>query len=1020
MRAKLKKYALLIFFIILVSPYLSIAQKSAFDGLTDVKYQRAIELFDKEKYVAAQKLFLEIATDPVNKSSIKKGNSEYYALVCAIELFNEDANELGERFLARNPESQWANAAKFKLGKFEYTKKRYRSALEYFTKVDKGELNEDDQAEFTFKTGYSWFMLDSLDKARKSFYEIKDIDTKYTSSAIYYYSHIAYTQKNYETAIAGFTRLKKDETFAPLVPYYISQCYYYQQKFDELLAYAPPLIDSVIESRVAEMSRMIGDAYYKNNQLKEAIPYYERYFKKGKDFKPEDYYQAGYCYYMQAIYDKASEMFEKSALSNSNVAQSSNYHLGDCYVKLNHKEKALLAFSSAAKMDYDPKIKEDAAFNYAVLTFEMSNTPFNSAIKALNDYITKYPDSKRTDEAYNYLIAACLNTHNYQDALSYLGKVKVKDKNIKKAYQRAAFFKGLELFNNLQFNESLKMFDLSLKYSDADPLITARTYYWMGEANYRLKDISTAVDNYNLFVASNVASKTSEFKLANYNIGYCAFNKKDYNAAQTNFTKYAENPKVKKDKTLADAYNRLGDCSFAESKYSEAIERYTKSIEVGLSDKDYAIYQKAFSLGLLGEHKKKISLLNQLLTSTPESGYCDDAMYEIGRSNVSLQKPDEATKYFRKLNNDYPSSSLVKKSLLQLGLIEYNAERNTSAIEIYKKAVSDFPGTQEAKSALTGIKNIYVEQNDVDTYLKYSETLGDFANVSKSERDSLLYYSGENLYTAGDCKKATDNFKKYLEKYPEGNFTVNANFYKGECSLKSGEINEALNSFNFVINKPNNNFTEPSLLEASKINFDQKNYAAALLNFQKLDSIAEILDNKAFAQVGIVKSSYALNDYKTSIELSQKLIKSMSLPQETERQVRFILAKSLSANGQTADAIEQMKKLAKDVKNTEGAEAKFRIAEFYFNQNQQDKAQKEIFNFIDLNSPHQYWMAKAFMLLADIYHNKKDDFQASNTLQSIIDNYENKEDGIVKEAIEKKSGFEKKAPVEKTENQDSI
>ena len=1018
MQAKLKKYSLLIILSIFFCPFISIAQKSAFDGLSDEKYRRALELFEKEKYVAAQKLFLEMASDPVNKNSLKKGNSEYFALVCAIELFNQDANELGERFLARNPESQWVNAAKFQLGKFEYTKKRYRPALEYFTKVEKGELNDDDRAECIFKTGYSWFMLDSLEKARKSFYEIKDIDTKYTSSAIYYYSHIAYSQKNYETAIAGFNRLRKDETFAPLVPYYISQCYYYQQKFDELLAYAPPLVDSVIESRVAEMARMIGDAYYKKNQLNEAIPYYERYFKKGKDFKPEDYYQAGYCYYMQSIYDKAAQMFEKSALSNSNVAQSSNYHLGDCYIKLNQKDKALLAFSAAAKMDYDPKIKEDAAFNYAVLTFELSNTPFNSAIKALNDYITKYPDSKRTDEAYNYLIAACVNTHNYQDALSYLGKVKVKDKNIKKAYQRAAFFKGLELFNNLQFNESLNMFDLSLKYSDSDPLIAARTYYWMAEANYRLKDIPTALDNYNLFVASNVASKTPEFKLVNYNIAYCWFNKKDFNAAQSNFTKYADNPKVKKDKTLTDTYNRLGDCSFIDSKYSEAIGFYTKSIELGLSDKDYAIYQKAFSLGLQGDHKKKISLLNQLLTSMPESGYCDDALYEIGRSNVSLQKTDDATKYFKKLNKDYPSSNLVRKSLLQLGLIEYNAERNTSAIEIYKKVVADFPGTQEAKSALTGIKNIYVEMNDIDSYLKYSETLGDFANVSSSEKDSLLYYAGENLYTKGDCKKANDNFKKYLEKYPEGNFTVNANFYKGECSLKSGETNDALNSFNFVIHKPYNNFTEPSLLEASKLNFDQKNFSAALLNFQKLDSIAEISENKTFAEVGIVKCSFALNDYKTSIEQSQKLIKSISLPQETERQVRFILAKSLSANGQDAEAIEQMKKLAKDVKNIEGAEAKFRVAEYYFKQNQQDKSQKEIFNFIDLNSPHQYWMAKAFMLLADIYHNKKDDFQASNTLQSIIDNYDNKDDGIIKEAIEKKSGFEKKTPV--TETHDSI
>ena len=99
---------------------------------------------------------------------------------------------------------------------------------------------------------------------------------------------------------------------------------------------------------------------------------------------------------------------------------------------------------------------------------------------------------------------------------------------------------------------------------------------------------------------------------------------------------------------MADAYNRLGDCYFADSKYNDALIFYTKAIEIGQFDKDYAIFQKAFTLGLLNDHKKKISLLNTLITSMPESGYTDDAYFEIGRSEVALQKPDDAIKYFNK------------------------------------------------------------------------------------------------------------------------------------------------------------------------------------------------------------------------------------------------------------------------------------------------------------------------------------------------------------------------------------
>ena len=41
---------------------------------------------------------------------------------------------------------------------------------------------------------------------------------------------------------------------------------------------------------------------------------------------------------------------------------------------------------------------------------------------------------------------------------------------------------------------------------------------------------------------------------------------------------------------------------------------------------------------------------------------------------------------------------------------------------------------------------------------------------------------------------------------------------------------------------------------------------------------------------------------------------------------------------------------------------------------------------------HPYWVVKAFILLADIYAEKDNMFQAKATLQSIIDNYDGDQD----------------------------
>ena len=72
--------------------------------------------------------------------------------------------------------------------------------------------------------------------------------------------------------------------------------------------------------------------------------------------------------------------------------------------------------------------------------------------------------------------------------------------------------------------------------------------------------------------------------------------------------------------------------------------------------------------------------------------------------------------------------------------------------------------------------------------------------------------------------------------------------------------------------------------------------------------------------------------------------------------------------------------------------------------------QGEVFAFAKRNTPHQYWLAKSFLLLAEGYRQQDDLFQARATLQSILANYEVKDDGIVAEV---KAALERLAAEEK-------
>jgi len=87
-------------------------------------------------------------------------------------------------------------------------------------------------------------------------------------------------------------------------------------------------------------------------------------------------------------------------------------------------------------------------------------------------------------------------------------------------------------------------------------------------------------------------------------------------------------------------------------------------------------------------------------------------------------------------------------------------------------------------------------------------------------------------------------------------------------------------------------------------------------------------------------------------------------------------------------AMKEFIHIADDVNSDEGAEAKYRIAQIYYQKKEYKVAENEVFDFIEQNTSQEYWKARSFILLADVYHKQGDIFQAKHTLKSIIENYE--------------------------------
>ena len=974
------------------------------------EFYRGMELFNKEKYPAAIRLLDSFVRNDDNSNFLLVADAEYYSSVAALKLFNPDAEYRMMMFIYTHPESPRINDARLELGNYFYQNKNFRKAADYYETVNRQELKSDKLTEYFFRFGYSLYIKGDQSKALLMFSEIKDIDTEYTPPAVYYFSQIAYEQKMYQSALEGFLRLKEDETFGGVVPFYIVQILYMEKDYDGILSMAPDLLKSAGKTRAVELYRFIGDAYFSKENYKEALPYLEKYSAGAKASGREDKYELGYCYYKTGEIDKAIKLFLEIGAKNDLLSQNIWDILGDCYLQKGDKTRSRLAFGEASVMNFDKKIKEESLYNFAKLTYETAYAPFGEAIAAFQEYIDLYPGSKRIQEVYDYLVGTFMQIKNYKAALAALDKIGNKDSRLEEAYQKVAFFRGLELFKNLEIEASVSMFDKSLKYEKYNMQIRARATYWHGEANYRLGHYDLAKDDYLLFMGLPGSTFLNEYNLVRYNLGYTFFNLKDYTNALNNFRAFESGTNNARPEVIADAKNRIADCYYIATNYSSAIDYYDKVIAYGNLDADYAMFQKGFSLGLINDTKGKINVLTALIQKFPSSTFVPDAIFERGRAYLVLEDFKNGEADFNTIISNYSGSSFVPRSIVQLGLLYYNIGENEKAISQYKKVIENYKSTPEARDAMTGLRNTYVDLNEVDAYFAYIKTLDGYGDVNLVQKDSLLYMSGENLFMTGKYDKATDVLKSYLSEFPEGSFRQNAQYYLAECLRSAGKNDEALKLYIEVSDEPNNQFLEQSLINASSMLYDKEDYTSSLNYYEKLEKVSSSDANTLISLKGELKSAFQAGDAQKTIYAAGKIINLPNIPEELAREATFMSAKANYSLNNFDDALREFRKVATEVTSVEGAESKYRVAELLNKKDKPAEAEKVITEFIDQKSPHQFWMARVFLLLADISIKKGDSLQARATLQSLKDYYKVDNDGILDEVKAKLNSLDENKP----------
>ncbi|MBX7225176.1 MAG: tetratricopeptide repeat protein [Chitinophagales bacterium] len=968
-----------------------------------------IELANSGKYnIASEKFedFIESYADKPDAYKMLLGDAYYYRAKCAKETFNSQAEALYKEYLAEFKGHANNNIAYFDLGDIYYYDKNYQDALNYFKDVDTKEIKGDLLNEYTFKKSFSHFALKEFNNAIPGFKQLSMKEGAYYEQSNYYLGLSQYYTSKYKDALETFKKIETTKAYDDVVPYYITQIKFILKDYQGTIDYAEPKLSKTQLKNLSDMNHLVGMSYFQLKDYAKSQIYLENYIQAAATVSQEDYYQLGYIYYKQKNYAKAVENFSKLSHLDNALAQNAMFTMGECYVKLNDKVNARNAYLSASKMKFDATIPEEAYFQYAKLTYDLGNN--TEALSALQNFKSTYPGSKYTTEADELLAQVLLGTANYDEALTTIDGMKEKTPKIQEIYQKMAYYRAVELFNDGNFTKSEEYINRSMKYLK-DKSIEALCYYLKADIYHQQSQLDKSTEaaqkflTYSDFLNSNYSAKASP-GMANYIIGYNYYKKNDFSKAKDFFEKADDQLAASKDKNIAqviypDAVLRAADCYFMSKNYPKAIQYYNKVVTNGFTGSDYAFFQKSILEGLSGNYDEKIIGLKVMSQKFPNSLYADNALYELGNTYMLLSKNGDAISSYNSVINGYPKSDLVPEAYLKLGLIAYNEDRLDDALKYYKTAIDKYPKTNAANEALMIVKDVYIAKGDPDGYINFLKQYPG-ASVSVSTQDSVAYLSAETQFAKGNYEAALKSFNNYLIAYPNGYFALQAHFYRGECYFKNLDYDKAAIDYDYVTQSSGSLFTEKAVAKQAAITYKQANYTKSFDLYKKYKELASTDDAKREALLGLMRSSYKAKSFNDCVTYATEVLSTTGLSDYTMTEAKYFRGLSYYETQSFDKSKADLKEVISKVSNEQAAESKFKIAKMQYLQKQYTECEATCFEFIDTYPSYQYWLVNVYLLLADVYITQEEYFQAKATLQSILDNYD-KEDDLRKQAQNK-------------------
>lgn len=930
---------------------------------------RAQNMFNLGNYqAAADQLRAAIAAEPDAEAKLK---GELLLARTLLMLGDDECIRLADNIIRTQGTSPAGREALLTKADRLFFKEQYGPASLCYAQIPDVDLTP----LYAYRQGVSLLRCGKFDKGRSLLSALAAKSRQYRAPADFYLAWADYAQERYEKALSGF------EAVQPLLPavnaasqghdnlylpsqldanYFIAQIAFRQGNYNRALSLAQDLLKQYADNEYTrELNRLAGESLFKLDNYSAAEPYLQNYLTLTgeSNIKPSAAYALGAIAYADGRTQLASQLLEPIAAADNIVGQGAALLMGQIAANQGDLTAAALYFERAWRDGEDQNLAEQAMYNHIAASAQGATTPFSSATELPERFLQLFPGSRYEAPVREYLSAAYFRDKDYARALESLNKIPSLSASQLKARQLVLYELGISEVSNGQYAAAEN--HLLQTLTGPDSHVASQAQIWLGQALYaqaKFNDAERAFRSY-LSQQPNGANAAQ----ATYDAAYALYMQDNFAKASAEFKK-ALDMKSLPARLRTDALVRLADCQYYLRNYAQAAELYAQAENQTDGDRAYAAMRAAMMQGLRGDLAAEIQGLKRMIASYPQSRWRPAAMYELATAQAKTDDLAAAASTYSNLAQTFGQLEEGRRAQLQLAHLYAKQGDDLKAIEEYKTVIRRWPTGDEAKAANVELKRLMAEQGEIAQYAAFINSVPGAPKIDNAELERLSYEAADNRLIASASD--TEPMLNYLNQYPDGLYLAAALWRLAQAYEETGQFDKALSAIDRMQQgRPDaRQLPEALILKGLLLeeHYPDRN-AEALQAYRTAErQLGANTPQELYA--GIMRLT---DNADEQLDYAHRLQNMGGLTSDQAQEADFYEAQALQAQGNTPDAAAIYKSLASQPSTLYGARAAVAYSEMLLTQKKYKEAEKLLTSFTNTGTPHQYWLARGYIALAD-------------------------------------------------------